>query len=114
MKTLLAMALGGFLYYSYTTGALDSWITQFEIADKNISEISCQDIASIAKGETLRNAFGVTFSVLKISNVRVSNRSASKLRCLASAKLSNGQTSTLRMEVYDDSDGDRFYEFRTQ
>jgi len=114
MRGLIILAIVGWLFYSYSNGSLNSWITQFEIADKEISQIRCEDISTIAKGQELQNAFGFSFSVMKISNVRVTRRNSTRLVCSGSAKLSDGRTSTLTMEVYDDSDGDRFYEFRSQ
>ncbi len=55
---------------SYTTGQVDSWFAQDQLHDKPFTEISCRDLGKVAKGQSLRNAFGASSRVLDVISVK--------------------------------------------
>ena len=61
------------IYYAYDQGLFDDFISEFEtgltIGSKDISALSCQeDIKKLAKGKELKNAFGLTFTIITVNN----------------------------------------------
>ena len=112
MKNLFWFALAGAAFWAYSTGQLDSWITQYELADRPIAEVECEDLVIVAKGQSLRNAFGATYRVLQVSSPRLTNRTSSQLTCRAEALLDDGRETRLTVRLKERG-GERFYEFST-
>lgn len=113
MKRLLFIGLLGFGYWAHSTGQLDSWFAQAQLNDKPFTEISCHDLGKVAKGQSLRNAFGASSRVLDVISVKQVSRHMSQVTCSAKVLLSDGQRATLRIKV-SDFKGEKLYEFSTR
>jgi hypothetical protein len=101
------------VYWAHSTGQLDSWFAQAQLNDKPFTEISCRDLGKVAKGQSLRNAFGASSRVLDVISVRQVSRHMSQVTCSAKVLLSDGQRATLRIKV-SDFKGEKLYEFSTR
>ena len=112
MKSLLFWGLIAAGFWAYSTGRLDSWIAQFELSDKSISEIQCEELAKVARGQTLQNVFGTSFRVLKVSSVSKVSSTNTQLTCRAKVLLDTGDQRNMTIKVKE-VDGQRFYEFRS-
>ena len=107
------------IYYVYDQGLLDDFISDFEtgytIGSKNINELSCQeDIKKMAEGKELKNAFGLTFSIIKVKNITELSKSEKSITCLGDAMFDNAVESKLLMKVFEDTDGQIMYQFEQQ
>lgn len=110
MKNLILLGIIGFGVWAYSTGKLESWLAQIEVADKPIEEVTYDELVDIAKGSTLRNAFGASYRVLRVSNLRRVSRSPTQLTCRGSVLLDSGRETSLTMKMKD-VEGERFFEF---
>ena len=93
------------IYYAYDQGLLDDFISDFEtgftIGSKNISELSCkEDIKKLATGKELKNAFGLTFSIIKVKNIKEISKSEKSITCIGDAMFDNAKESKLLMKVF--------------
>ncbi|MGM0583468.1 MAG: hypothetical protein ACQEUZ_02295 [Pseudomonadota bacterium] len=89
-------------------------IEEILASSKSISEVTCDDIEALAEKQTFQNVFGGEIDVIKITGTYEHSRNETAVRCIGEAHLSNGRVQTLVMRAYDDSEGDRLYEFRSQ
>ena len=67
---ILILVLAG-VYFASEEGLLEDFISDFQIGfalgTKSINELSCEDdIKNLAKNQELKNAFGLTFTILKV------------------------------------------------
>lgn len=104
------MVILAIIYFVIQSGVLEDMAA----SSKPITEVTCEDVKALAEKQTLQNAFGGRIDVIKITGTYEHSRNDSAVRCIGEAQLSNGRKQTLIMRAYDDSEGDRLYEFRSQ
>jgi hypothetical protein len=119
MKLILLIIILVGLYFGYEEGLFDNFISNFEtgftVGSKNINELSCEeDIKNLAKGKELKNAFGLTFAIIKVKNIKELSKSEKSITCLGDAMFDNAKESRLLMKVFEDTDGQRMYKFEEQ
>ncbi|MEC7489088.1 MAG: hypothetical protein VYA17_05810 [Pseudomonadota bacterium] len=73
--------------------------------------MSCDDIASAAKGEKLKNMLGMTFKIMKVKNLRQISRTKQSLVCSGRAMFDDAKNRNIKLKVFKDEDGDVFYQF---
>ena len=73
----------------------------------SIEDTTCSDLQKDTTGMELKNTFGGTFTVLSVSNSREISRTKDKLVCIGDARLDNGSSPKLRMELT--FDGNEFW-----
>jgi len=112
MKKLLLIGLIAAGYWTYSTGMLDSWVAQAELENKSLTDITCEDLGRVAKGQSLQNMFGAQFRILELTELRKVSSSASEVTCRAKALMSNGDQSVLTIKI-SLVNGEKYFEFRT-
>jgi hypothetical protein len=75
---------------------------------KSINQIECSDIAEVAKTMELKNLFGASAKVLRISGEQEVSRTAIQIRCTAELILSSGISGKYIIGV-ESIDGQYFY-----
>ena len=110
MKNLFWLALIGFGIWAYSTGLFESWSAQVQIADRPVSEVTCEELVEVANGQSLRNAFGASYRVLKVYDPREVGRSPSQLTCRTGVLLDDGRETDLTVRLKE-VQGERFFEF---
>lgn len=92
-------------------GMLDEFVSEIKLGTKEISEMNCDDIASIARGKKLKNIMGASFEIIKVKNVVQTSRTRQSLTCSGQAMFDNSRIAKIKMKVFKDEDGDMFYQF---
>lgn len=123
MRLIFGIILGGLLYFAYDRGyvdkflselnfgSVDEFLSEFVLTTVKISDMSCDDIASAAKGEKLKNMLGMTFKIMKVKKIRQISRTKQNIVCSGQAMFDDAQNRNIKMEVFKDEDGDVFYKF---
>jgi len=114
---LILLSVG--LYYAYEEGLLDDLLSDFQtglaLGSKSINELSCEeDVKNIAKNQELKNAFGLTFTIIKVKNIKEQSKTNKSITCVGDAVFDNAQESRLLMKVYEDTDGQIMYQFESE
>tara|TARA_B100000929_G_C15308129_1_gene352815 strand:+ start:71 stop:367 length:297 start_codon:yes stop_codon:yes gene_type:complete len=73
----------------------------------SIEDTTCSDVQKDTTGMELKNTFGGSFTILSVRNSREISRSKDKLVCIGDARLDNGSSPKLRMELT--FDGNEFW-----
>ena len=79
--------------------------------DKSLS-IRWVLLASLAKGKSLKNMFGMSFKIVKVKNITEQSKTKNEISCVGEALFDNGKSSKLLMKVFKDQDNEIMYEFK--
>ena len=86
-----------------------------KIENQGVGSLSCEtDVKGIVEEAELKNKFGATFKIIKIKNFQEISKSDKSIICRADAMFDNAKESKVRIEVYEDDDGDLMYKIEEQ
>lgn len=71
-------------------------------------KLTCDSLGKRIKGEKLQNAFGGSFEIISVTNIKTKSKDKSKISCTADAILSNGEA-RLTFDATKQADGDVIY-----
>ena len=111
-KILFVLVLLGF-YLAYLNGTFDQYIAQFNIASKNFSDVTCDDVTKSAEGDSIKNFFGLDLKMVKVGEGTKISKNDSSIICRANVVLENGDEYLMSLKVSKDTDDNIWIEYST-
>lgn len=104
------------LYWLFMTDSGEDFLSSLSSsvpAGGDISSYDCDRLARYFEGRSVQNLFGAQSRVLEITNLTEIVKSADRVRCNATATLSNGRTQRVRLQVYKSESGRTLFEINS-